>query len=76
MFQNDFIAHINYDNYESNKCMNNCFHFIFFFFLAVEIMKLFVFANSIMLIITMAWPNFKEHYYMLREWLESFQVAQ
>ncbi|XP_018803272.1 PREDICTED: uncharacterized protein LOC108977811 [Bactrocera latifrons] len=43
---------------------------------AVEIMKLFVFANTIMLIVTMAWPNFKEQYYMLREWLESFQVAQ
>ncbi|XP_067615421.1 uncharacterized protein Xport-A [Eurosta solidaginis] len=43
---------------------------------AVEIMKLFVFANTIMLIVTMAWPHFKEQYYMLREWLESFAVTQ
>lgn len=43
---------------------------------AVEIMKLFVFANTIMLIVTMAWPNLKEQYYMFREWLQSFQVVQ
>ncbi|TMW53847.1 hypothetical protein DOY81_001132 [Sarcophaga bullata] len=34
----------------------------------VEMMKMFVFANTVMLIITMAWPHFKEQYHWLLEW--------
>ncbi|XP_037952900.1 uncharacterized protein LOC119683319 [Teleopsis dalmanni] len=40
---------------------------------AVEMMKLFVMANTIMLLVTLAWPNMKEHYYMLMQWLSSFR---
>jgi len=36
-------------------------------------MKLFVFANTIMLIVTMAWPHIKEQFYMVNQWLESFR---
>lgn len=36
--------------------------------LGVEMMKMFVFANTVMLIITMAWPHFKEQYHWLLEW--------
>ncbi|XP_037728890.1 uncharacterized protein LOC119559857 [Drosophila subpulchrella] len=40
---------------------------------AFEMMKLFVFANTIMLIVTMAWPHIKEQFYMVNQWLESFR---
>ncbi|EDV41744.1 uncharacterized protein Dana_GF17348, isoform A [Drosophila ananassae] len=43
---------------------------------AFEMMKLFVFANTIMLIVTMAWPHIKEQFYMINQWLESFREAQ
>lgn len=39
-------------------------------------MKLFVFANTIMLIVTMAWPHIREQFYMINQWLESFREAQ
>lgn len=39
-------------------------------------MKLFVFANTVMLIVTMAWPNIKEQFYMLNQWWESFREQQ
>ncbi|ALC47329.1 Xport, partial [Drosophila busckii] len=35
---------------------------------AWEMMKLFVFANTIVIILTMAWPNIKIQYTMLSEW--------
>ncbi|XP_037807366.1 uncharacterized protein LOC119600859 isoform X2 [Lucilia sericata] len=38
----------------------------------VEMMKIFVFANTIMVIVTMAWPHFKAQCYWLWEWLETF----
>ncbi|KAH8344077.1 hypothetical protein KR084_004083 [Drosophila pseudotakahashii] len=40
---------------------------------AFEMMKLFVFANTIMLIVTMAWPHIKEQFFMINQWLESFR---
>ncbi|EDW38319.1 GL12528 [Drosophila persimilis] len=40
---------------------------------AFEMMKLFVFANTIMLIVTMAWPHIKEQFYMINHWLETFR---
>ncbi|KAH8374596.1 hypothetical protein KR200_001947 [Drosophila serrata] len=40
---------------------------------AFEMMKLFVFANTIMLIVTMAWPHIKEQFYMVNQWLETFR---
>ncbi|KAH8330557.1 hypothetical protein KR067_004954 [Drosophila pandora] len=43
---------------------------------AFEMMKLFVFANTIMLIVTMAWPHIKEQFYMINQWLESFREGQ
>ncbi|XP_016960852.1 uncharacterized protein LOC108031702 [Drosophila biarmipes] len=43
---------------------------------AFEMMKLFVFANTIMLIVTMAWPHIKEQFYMINQWLESFREEQ
>ncbi|KAH8394496.1 hypothetical protein KR215_000537 [Drosophila sulfurigaster] len=43
---------------------------------AFEMMKLFVFANTVMLIVTMAWPNIKEQFYMLNQWWESFRERQ
>ncbi|XP_073836916.1 exit protein of rhodopsin and TRP A [Musca autumnalis] len=39
----------------------------------VEMMKLFVFANTIMLILTMAWPQFKQQYIWLMQWLDTFR---
>lgn len=44
---------------------------IFCFITAFEMMKLFVFANTIMLIVTMAWPHIKEQFYMLNQWWDS-----
>jgi len=49
---------------------------IFILITAFEMMKLFVFANTIMLIVTMAWPNIKEQFYMLNQWWESFREQQ
>ncbi|XP_034485653.1 uncharacterized protein LOC117790343 isoform X1 [Drosophila innubila] len=43
---------------------------------AFEMMKLFVFANTIMLIGTMAWPHIKEQFFMLNQWWESFREHQ
>ncbi|XP_023166786.1 uncharacterized protein LOC111596700 isoform X1 [Drosophila hydei] len=43
---------------------------------AFEMMKLFVFANTIMLIVTMAWPHIKEQFFMLNQWWESFREQQ
>ncbi|EDW59640.1 uncharacterized protein Xport-A [Drosophila virilis] len=43
---------------------------------AFEMMKLFVFANTVMLIVTMAWPNIREQFYMLNQWWESFRERQ
>ncbi|TDG46929.1 hypothetical protein AWZ03_006633 [Drosophila navojoa] len=43
---------------------------------AFEMMKLFVFANTVMLIVTMAWPNIKEQFFMLNQWWESFREQQ
>ncbi|KAM7361514.1 exit protein of rhodopsin and TRP A [Cochliomyia hominivorax] len=39
----------------------------------VEMMKIFVFANTVMVIITIAWPHFKEQYIWFMEWLDSFK---
>ncbi|XP_055903446.1 uncharacterized protein LOC129939451 [Eupeodes corollae] len=35
---------------------------------AIEMMKLFVMANSVVIILTMAWPSMKELYKMFEEW--------
>ncbi|EDV94890.1 GH23280 [Drosophila grimshawi] len=43
---------------------------------AFEMMKLFVFANTIMLIVTMAWPHLKEQFYMLSQWWISYREQQ
>ncbi|EDV90838.1 uncharacterized protein LOC6570709 [Drosophila grimshawi] len=43
---------------------------------AFEMMKLFVFANTIMLIVTMAWPHLKEQFYMLSQWWSSYREQQ
>ncbi|XP_022209918.2 uncharacterized protein LOC111065804 [Drosophila obscura] len=40
---------------------------------AFEMMKLFVFANTIMLIVTLAWPHIKEQFYMINHWLETLR---
>ncbi|XP_015177727.1 PREDICTED: uncharacterized protein LOC107067068 [Polistes dominula] len=33
-----------------------------------EMMRLFVIANSLLLFVTMAWPNMKESYYFIRDY--------
>lgn len=35
----------------------------------VEMMRLFVIANSILVFMTMAWPNMKESFYIIKEYL-------
>ncbi|XP_014468519.1 PREDICTED: uncharacterized protein LOC106741247 [Dinoponera quadriceps] len=35
----------------------------------VEMMRLFVIANSILVFVTMAWPNMKESFYIIRDYL-------
>lgn len=35
----------------------------------VEMMRLFVIANSILVFVTMAWPNMKESFYILKDYL-------
>ncbi|XP_065354804.1 uncharacterized protein Xport-A [Calliphora vicina] len=39
----------------------------------VEMMKIFIFANTVMVIVTMAWPHVKMQYFWFMEWLESYQ---
>nr|KAF7420488.1 hypothetical protein H0235_010785 [Vespula pensylvanica] len=34
----------------------------------VEMMRLFVIANSLLLFVTMAWPNMKESFYIIRDY--------
>lgn len=34
----------------------------------VEMMKLFVFANTILVFVTVAWPNIKESLYIIRDY--------
>ncbi|XP_030374612.1 uncharacterized protein LOC115624155 [Scaptodrosophila lebanonensis] len=43
---------------------------------AFEMMKLFVFANTVMLIVTMAWPNIREQFFWLHQWWESVRYEQ
>ncbi|XP_011634343.1 uncharacterized protein LOC105425323 [Pogonomyrmex barbatus] len=35
----------------------------------VEMMRLFVIANSILVFVTMAWPNMKESFYIIKDYL-------
>ncbi|XP_011351501.1 uncharacterized protein LOC105287578 isoform X1 [Ooceraea biroi] len=35
----------------------------------VEMMRLFVIANSILVFVTMAWPNMRESFYILKDYL-------
>ncbi|XP_013115035.2 uncharacterized protein LOC106092673 [Stomoxys calcitrans] len=39
----------------------------------VEMMKMFIFANTIMLILTMAWPQVKLQYIWFMQWWDSFK---
>ncbi|EDW83350.1 uncharacterized protein Dwil_GK22804, isoform A [Drosophila willistoni] len=43
---------------------------------AFEMMKLFVFANTIMLIVTMAWPHVKQQFVWLNEWWANYEHYQ
>ncbi|KAL9896062.1 uncharacterized protein LOC119639373 [Glossina fuscipes] len=36
----------------------------------VEMMKLFVFANTVLLIVTQAWPHIQQQYIWFRQWWE------
>uniref|UniRef100_A0A1A9VVZ5 Uncharacterized protein n=1 Tax=Glossina austeni TaxID=7395 RepID=A0A1A9VVZ5_GLOAU len=38
--------------------------------LSVEMMKLFVFANTVLLIVTQAWPHIQQQYIWFRQWWE------
>lgn len=35
----------------------------------VEMMRLFVIANSILVFVTMAWPNMRESFYIIKDYL-------
>lgn len=35
----------------------------------IEMMRLFVIANSILVFVTMAWPNMKESFYIIKDYL-------
>ena len=36
-------------------------------------MKIFVFANTLMVVVTVAWPQLKEQYIYFMEWLHGYK---